>query len=181
MRMIHALGVLTLPAILAGCGSAEEEDAYDGPALSFGIVGDEPDIRENQVEFTPVNLENVHGEAPNDFDGILVMEEHLAEAAEPEYVAMYPDMQTPIFFVGTEAGILPFVDLNNPIGYEETVRRARDESIHIAGFVPDYPVDGAEEETLLTLTFGYPIANNELQTDNPEYSYSELFRFISEH
>ncbi|VWX38663.1 hypothetical protein [Exiguobacterium oxidotolerans] len=100
---------------LAGCGADQTEEMkspkYDGDRLQVAVVGKQPTVREDNVRFTSVSLQELTPTAriSSEFDAVFIMKDHLKEADQEQYVRVYKNLRIPTFFIGSTKGYLPFV------------------------------------------------------------------------
>lgn len=154
------------------------EPKYDGEELTLAVAGEFPEIRENNIHFEEIELESVLQINDENFDGILIMEEHLSKAANEEYRDVYEEIDVPILFVGTEAQAVPFMNLESEIPYEVQADRINDAGNFISAL---WYGEGWEENGVTTYNFAFPIENNEYQQDKTEEVFSAVFKMIEFH
>ncbi|MGJ9385485.1 hypothetical protein [Salipaludibacillus sp. CF4.18] len=148
-----------------------EEEQYNGQNLEFGVIGEEPDIREEQVNFVSISFEELKNIKSRNFDGVFIMESYLPKAADEEFRKIYEEITVPTFFVGSKAKAVPFMNLNNQISYEENIDRINDSGTYISGLW--YP----ESETI-TFEFKYPIEDSQFNRSRVEEIYSAVFKTV---
>lgn len=148
-----------------------EEEIYNGQSLTFGIIGEEPEIREDQVNFVSLGFEELQNDEYTNVDGIFVMEGYLSEAAEEDNRIAYENMTIPIFFVESKARVIPFLNITNQVTYEENVERINDNETYISGVW--YP-----ETEVITFEFKYPVEDSEYSRDSIEEVYSAVFKTV---
>ncbi len=149
-----------------------EEVPYEGKALNIGVVGESPNIREENISFHNITLEEIYNSEP-DFDAVFIMEDSLSEASKNKFVKMYKEKSLPFFFIGSKANTVPFRDMENPASYKEEAAKINDTDTYISGFI--YNQDTNEYDSW---KFGYPVENSELQTDRIDEVYSSVFKVI---
>lgn len=103
--------------ITFGCSKQNESietEPYTGKALHIGIIGEEPNVKEKNIQFTGVNfidLQNIEK-----YDAIFITKENLKEAAKAQYATVYNNSPIPFLFIETEKGYRPFI--NEEVDYE---------------------------------------------------------------
>ena len=140
--------------------------AYSGEALVIGVIGEIPEIREEQITFKKINLETLESNQFNfTYDGILIMKDYFEEASESEYASIYKRSSIPIFFVESQKSYIPFIteDLN----YESV--SISDELTYATGIF----VLGEEMKY-----WGYGLYNDTKNETNIKDVYSRIFRDI---
>lgn len=101
----------------SGGQGSQERSLYGGKALTIGVLGTPPDVKETQVAFQELSLEQFTIEKVRDFDAVFIMKENLIEAAEEPYTEVFTDSHIPFFFIESNKGAYPFND--ETLGYEE--------------------------------------------------------------
>ncbi|AUD14973.1 MULTISPECIES: hypothetical protein [unclassified Planococcus (in: firmicutes)] len=105
--------------LLTGCSAQTELESYEGRDLSIAVVGEAPDVEEQQVEFDEISFDEFEETTLWKYDAVFIMEEHLAEAAESEYTSVYMGVHIPFFFFGSNEGEGPLPDLGLAFGETE--------------------------------------------------------------
>lgn len=165
--------MLALVLLVACQSNGEEVKPYEGGPLNIAVVGEIPNVREEQVNFEKLSLHALTEIDASMYDAVFIMENHLSDAANQKYVDMYREKKVPFFFVGSKANTIPFQDLENPVSYEEEAQKVNDTESFISGmlFV-------GEDEGYRGWNFPYPIEDSEIQRDNVEGIYSEVFKVV---
>jgi hypothetical protein len=106
--------IMVLIFCLVGCNKNEvKSEIYKGKNLSIAVVGKTPEVREKNIDFKSLSLEEISKsvkEISNEFDAVFIMKEHLSEADDDKYVSTYKDLTIPTFFFETTKAHLPFVN-----------------------------------------------------------------------
>ncbi|MET3195224.1 hypothetical protein [Bacillus sp. OAE603] len=111
--------VLLILVMLTGCNSdSVYTPPYDGKNLVIGVIGNFPKVREDNVKFKKINFNKIEEEKnlSSKFDAIFIMKEHLSEAANNRYAAVYKNSGIPFFFIESKKSYLAFV--NEQFSYE---------------------------------------------------------------
>lgn len=112
------LSILTLIFLLTmfatGCTftvSTNDTPEYIGKALSLGVVGEAPKIREEHVSFTRISFEELEDftKLSSNYDAVIIIKEHLEEAAEGKYAKVYKNANIPFFFMESTKSYMPFI------------------------------------------------------------------------
>ncbi|KGP71673.1 hypothetical protein [Pontibacillus yanchengensis] len=154
-------------------GSDKSSDLYKGTSLKIAIIGAAPNVKEDQINFHEIKLSEVVDFPKNKYNAIFIMEENLAEAADKKYRNAYRSLEVPVFFVGSKASHMPFINMENQISYKEYVDRVNDNQHFITGLW--YP---KSKDTFKAFKFGYPVENDEYQRDKVQEVYSSVFKKI---
>jgi len=98
--------ILFILVIIVGCSSNSTANSidtplYNGNPLVIGIIGDSPEVREDNVEFRNITFKQLeeNNNLSSELDAIMIMKEHLAEAAESKYAKVYKNPSIPYFFI----------------------------------------------------------------------------------
>lgn len=97
--------------IAFGCSKQNESietEPYTGKALHIGIIGEEPNIKEKNIQFTVVNFNDLQN--TKKYDAIFITKENLKEAAKAEYAIIYNNSPIPFLFIESEKGYVPFIN-----------------------------------------------------------------------
>ena len=109
MNVVYLLFLILLAFSLSACSPSPEFERYEGGSLQIAVVGEAPDVKEEQIKFTEIPLEELTIEGIKAYDAVFIMENQLSEAAEDQYADLYLDSPIPIFFMGTD-NYVPFVE-----------------------------------------------------------------------
>lgn len=153
--------------LLAGCSSQPEFVPYEGRGLSIAVVGDAPDVEEQQVEFDEISFDEFSGSALRKYDAVFIMKENLSEAAKSEYASVYTEVRIPFFFIESNKGAYPFIDPE--LAYED----AREIPYHDYYATSFLQMDTGEQTTVR-----YGLHNDEETEEHVKALYSQLFTSI---
>ncbi|QHS23790.1 hypothetical protein GWK91_12910 [Virgibacillus sp. MSP4-1] len=168
---IVMLGTLVF---LGACQSNEvAEEPYEGTPLKIAVVGEKPEVREEQIIFKTLSLEELYRSHSDKYDAVFIREEHFSDASHKKYVEMFKKKRVPSFFVASKANTIPFQDLENPISYKEAAKKINDTQNYISGFL----YEGADEG-YQGWKFSYPVKNSEIQRENVQGIYSTVFKVV---
>ncbi|OAB45263.1 membrane lipoprotein lipid attachment site-containing protein [Paenibacillus glacialis] len=167
--------ILFILVILAGCttNAADTVDTplYAGKPLVIGIIGDSPAVRENNVEFKNITfkqLEEVNNQS-SELDAIMIMKEHLSEAAESKYAKVYKNPSIPYFFIESTKSYVPFII--EELSYEEVPE------LDNLNYVTGYFNTGADENQFQS--WGYGLYNDKVNESNIKNVYTQIFTTIA--
>ncbi|SFC00684.1 hypothetical protein SAMN04488102_102175 [Alkalibacterium subtropicum] len=115
--MLRKKWIFYLPILLivyiSGCSNSNTNtNPYTGDALRISIIGDIPDVSEDNISFSTVTFDDLADEnnAMNvQGDALFIMPENLVEASDDKYVNAYEKLGIPVFFIGTTKAHSPFV------------------------------------------------------------------------
>ncbi len=117
--------LLLMITMLTGCTSdSVDTPLYEGQPLKIGIIGDAPAIRERNISFTGMSMDDLKEGAmlPGNIDAVFITKDHLSEAAKPQYAQTYKKAGVPFFFIESMKSYIPFVYEN--LSYEECMSQA---------------------------------------------------------
>lgn len=121
MKYKFALLLLLVSSILAACvdkNEVKDSPLYDGKSLTIAVVGKAPEVREENIQFKEIDLEEINlKNLSSAYDSVFIMKEHLSEAATAPYAKVYKTANIPFFFIESEKTYLPFID--EDMEYEE--------------------------------------------------------------
>ncbi|WP_410514643.1 hypothetical protein PaeBR_09805 [Paenibacillus sp. BR2-3] len=80
--------------------------------MIIGVIGEAPVIREDHVKFTSITLDKLDGgnKLSAEFDAIIIMKDHLSEAANKKYANTYKTAGVPFFFMESKKSYIPFIE-----------------------------------------------------------------------
>ena len=161
-----------LAYVLVSCSLATTDSSlnqsYNGRALSIGMVGGAPDVREKQVSFYPLDLQQIKEES-NHLDAIFISKEFLSQAAAPELAKVYKELKIPVFFLQSERSYVPF--FYEELSYED----APDTSADLSFATALVPQQGNE---MGYWQFG--VHKDRRSKRNIQSAYSKMFQAIDQ-
>lgn len=158
--------VFTIPA---GCApQTVNTPLYEGRHLDIGIIGDVPKIREKNIRFTEMTLDNlkVSHKLSAAVDAVFIQKDYLSEAADSKYAEVYQKAGIPFFFIETKKSYLPFVD--EDLSYEEVPDMSSDT------YATGYYQSGGKGQY-----WGYGLYNDQVNPSNIKDAYSRIFNTIA--
>ncbi|WP_261178583.1 hypothetical protein [Anaerobacillus sp. CMMVII] len=140
--MKKVLGILILLYGLTACTTNPDFKLYEGGPLNIAVIGDAPEVKEDQVVFEEIDFEDLFDNNLKAYDAVFIMEAKLLEASQGKYADIYLNSNLPFFFIGATTSYRPF--LEQEVTYDKDLD-LKDVSNHYA--------IGVEEETYWY--FGY--------------------------
>ena len=170
MKFRITLLVMLVTSILSACvvdkNEVEDSPLYDGKPLTIAVVGNAPEVREENIQFKEIDLEEINlKNLSSAYDSVFIMKEHLSEAATAPYAKVYKTANIPFFFIESEKTYLPFID--EDMEYEE----AYDSK---SGAY----VDGYYQSTEQGQYWGFGLYNDTVNDTNVLDVYSRIFETI---
>ena len=152
--------LITLLFICTSCSQEANFDSpvYSGSKLKIGIVGDKPKIREKNISFIQLSMEDILQKKFKNLDSVFITKSYLKEAAKPQYAKIYLQSPIPFSFIESEKVYLAFID--DQLSYEDahTIKSGD----YLVGFYKD-------------TYFGLGLHNNIKNEKTIQDCYSRLF------
>lgn len=172
MKKLWFTGLLLVILLLTACSNNHlVEPEYDGRNLKIAVIGEFPEVREKNVLFEKTSFE---GWKTKGYDAVFISEQYLAEAANAQNIQKFKESKIPVFFLGTKASYIPFIELENPVSYEQHVTQINDDENPIAGILYK-----GKEEGYQGWTFSYPVVDSKIiRKKKDQEIYSLVFNTI---
>lgn len=153
--------------IVFGCSKSEPEfEIYKGKSLHIGIIGEEPEIRENNIKFTRIDFNDIENQDNlSKYDAIFITKDNLIEADKSKYAEIYNNSPIPFLFIETSKSYVPFIYDN--IDFKDFP------DVESGAYA--YLYDSKSEKS-----WGYDLYNNEVNERNIQDAYSRIFNKIEE-
>jgi len=164
--LISALLALMI-LVLSACTPDSEFELYMGKPLRIAVIGEIPEVKEEQVKLTKISFDKMTTTELNAFDAVFIQEDNLFEAAEDQYADVYLDSSIPFFFIGTD-NYIPFVEKD--MKYDKTMNWS-------AGI--SYAVGILKRDDALK-KWEYGLYNDEPKEEHIKDVYSRIFKTIDE-
>ncbi|MEK4148247.1 hypothetical protein NST02_14395 [Robertmurraya sp. FSL W8-0741] len=158
-----------LSVVLISCTSSPTFELYEGHPLRIAVVGEQPDVKEEQVKFTEVSFDEMTTEKLKSYDAVFIREDKLSEASESQYTDIYLNSTIPFFFIGTD-NFLPFTE--NELEYDKTSNWTAGTSYAVG------VLTSQEDDTLKKWEIS--LYNDEKTDEHIEEMYSRIFTTIDE-
>lgn len=155
--------------ILAGCTPySPDTPLYEGKKLDIGMIGDAPEIRENNITFTEMTLDELKEGAdfPSAVDAVFIQKDYLSDAADSKYAKVYQNAGIPFFFIESKKSYVPFVI--EDLSYEE-----------VPDLSPDMYASGYYQSGDKAQFWGYGLYNDQVNPPNIKDAYSRIFTTIA--
>lgn len=145
---------------------------YEGRPLTIAVIGDFPEIKEEQVSFEEITFDDVMNNDFDSYDAIFIMPQNLSQASESPYAKIYLDSPIPFFFI----------EANNHIPFTEAVLDFDDDSWEDwewttgTSYASGFYAETADSST----AWEFYLYDDENTDENIKAVYSEIFRSITE-
>ncbi|PPA70913.1 transcription elongation factor GreAB [Jeotgalibacillus proteolyticus] len=145
-------------------------EKYDGRSLTIGVVGEPPEVREEQVNFKQISFEDLNKEDLRTFDAVFITKENLAEASEGKYAEVYSQSDIPFVFIQTTKSYLPFID-NEHSYHDEIFESLKDDQYYATLYIENNQHPSGH-------FWGYGLYNDKENKWNVKDVYSRVFTSI---
>ena len=159
--------LLLLTVALTACTSSPDFKQYEGNSLRIAVVGQPPEVKEDQVRFTEISFGEMTREKLKSYDAVFVSEKNLSEAAKSQYADLYLNSTIPFFFIGTK-NYVPFTEKD--LEYDKTWDWTVGNSYAVG------VLTSQEDDTLKN--WGYGLYNDEKTDEHMKEMYSRIFKTI---
>jgi len=157
--------LLLIIIIFTGCNSDTiYTPLYNGKKLIIGVIGKFPKVREANVLFKNINFDKME-ESENlssEFDAIIIKKEHLSEAANHKYLAIYQHAGLPFFFMDSKKSFVLII--NGQLSYKDAPDKVDQ----------DYATGILDENHFC----GYGLYNDKVNDRNIMEVYTQIFNTI---
>ncbi|MFL2101339.1 hypothetical protein [Desemzia sp. FAM 24101] len=172
LKWIFLLLIATLVLSLSFYSQHQLYKPYTGKPLTIAVIGDFPEIKEEQVSFEEITFDDVMNNDFDSYDAVFIMPENLSQASEHQYAKIYLDSPIPFFFI----------EANNHIPFTEADLDFDDDSWEDWEWTPGTSyASGFYAETADSSTaWEFYLYDDENTDENIKAVYSEIFRSIAE-
>lgn len=146
---------------------------YEGRPLTIAVIGDFPEIKEEQVSFEEITFDDVMNNDFDSYDAIFIMPQNLPQASEIPYAKIYLDSPIPFFFI----------EANNHIPFTEAELDFDDDSWENWEWTPGTSYASGfyfDTATRSTTAWEFYLYDDEKTDENIEAVYTEIFKSITE-
>jgi hypothetical protein len=168
-RYCFSFILLILLFAITACTQSPEFELYDGKALNIAVVGEQPEIKEEQVRFTEISFDKLTSRELASYDAVIITEENLSKAAESKYANTYLDSTIPFFFISASSHI-PFTVKETE--YDETWKWTAGKNYAVG------VLTSLEDDSLKSWGFG--LYNDEKTDEHIKDVYSTIFKTTAE-
>lgn len=119
------------------------------------------------MRFTSISFDELedYTKLSSNYDAVIIMKEHLEEAAEGKYAKVYRNADIPFFFIESTKSHIPFVV--EELSYEDV--SDINNGMYATGYLPSDKGDR---------TWGYGLYNDKVNESNIKNAYSWIFTTI---
>ncbi|WP_407390798.1 hypothetical protein [Carnobacterium jeotgali] len=167
--------LITLFLSLSACSPHPDFDVYTGKALNIGIIGEPPEIKEEQVQFHKISFDDLMDKNLDSYDAIFIMKENLSQAGKKHYSEVYLNSAMPFFFIAAKSHI-PFTEVAidfDDSSWENWNWTSEDSSVYVSGMMSN------PEEDLFK-SWDYGLYNDTKTEEHILDVYSRIFMTIED-
>ena len=171
LKWIFLLLIAALVLSLSFCSQHQLYKSYTGKPLTIAVIGDFPEIKEEQVSFEEITFDDVMNNDFDSYDAIFIMPESLSQASEIPFAKIYLDSPIPFFFIGA----------NNHIPFTEADLDFDDDSWEDWEWTPGTSYASgfySDTTTCSSSAWEFYLYDDEKTDKNLKALYSEIFRSI---
>ncbi|WP_262177190.1 hypothetical protein [Saccharococcus sp. Marseille-Q5394] len=170
MRCFIFIFIFLLLALTA-CNPKPEFKLYEGKPMRIAVVGEPPEVEEEQIKFDQVSFDELTSESISSYNAVIITEEKLVEASESQYADLYLQSTIPFFFISANSHI-PFTvkDVEYDSGWEWTSGKS-----YAVGVLTIQ-----EEDEEVVKSWGFGLYNNENNDEHIKALYARIFMTIEE-
>lgn len=103
--------ILLIVCLFMVTACSNNEVKYDGAPLEIAVVGDVPEVNNENIHFEPLSLERLGEEAAqiaDNFDAVLITPTVFEEASHDRFVKVYQRYGIPVIFFNSPKSHYPF-------------------------------------------------------------------------
>lgn len=167
--------LLTLFVSLSACSPHPDFDVYTGVSLSIGVIGEPPEVKEEQVQFHNISFDDLMDKKLDSYDAIFITKENLSQAGEQKYSEVYLNSAMPFFFIVAKSHI-PFTEVAidfDDSSWENWNWTPEDSSVYVSGIM-------SNPEGELVKSWDYGLYNDTKTEENRLDVYSRIFMTIED-
>ncbi|ACD22483.1 MULTISPECIES: hypothetical protein [unclassified Clostridium] len=167
-KYFKVITIIIAVIFLSGCNNIKLEK-YTGENLNVGVIGEIPEIREDNVIFNKITFKDLEEKNTlSKYDAIFITKDNLIEASEGKYSSIYKEGIVPFFFIESTKGDIPFI--YEELSYEEVPQQGNPPFYAVGIYIKDSKLSSIE----------YGLYNDIKNKKNIEDVYSRIFKTISE-
>lgn len=154
---------------LSACSQSPDFKLYEGKPLRIAVVGEPPEVKEEQVTFQKISFDELTKEEIGSYDAVIITEENLTQAADSKYANTYLKSTIPSFFLSARSHIPFTVEKTN---YDESWKWTAGNYYAVGVFT--------SQETKTLKNWGYGLYNDKKTDENIKEVYSRIFKTVEE-
>ncbi|MEH7380260.1 hypothetical protein V7138_07245 [Bacillus sp. JJ1533] len=152
---------------LSACNQSPNFELYEGKSLEIAVVGERPEVKEEQVTFSEISFEQLTGENIGSYDAVFITEKNLPQASESKYANTYLDSMIPFFFISANSHI-PFTVRETEFNESWTWTAGNNYAVGVL----------TSNEDKLLKSWGFGLYNDKKTDENIKQVYSLIFETI---
>ncbi|TMU83545.1 amino acid oxidase [Bacillus sp. BHET2] len=126
----------SLLLFLVACSN--EEVQYEGAPLNIAVIGDIPELKNENIHFELFSLKELNEDTSNfrsNYNAIMITPSVFEEASDDKFVKTYKGLETPIIFFDSNKRHFPFV--SEGVTYETANFDSLDNGSHTTIYIND--------------------------------------------
>lgn len=104
--------LIMLLIFITGCSdtNVDKSEPYKGDVLNIGIIGDNPEVRETNVQFEQIDFDFLKEKGfDSKYNAIFITKENFSEASNAEYAPIYRKSKIPFYFIDNKKSHVNFI------------------------------------------------------------------------
>ncbi|MBY0121602.1 hypothetical protein [Bacillus sp. S/N-304-OC-R1] len=159
--------LLILIFALSACTQSPDFELYEGKSLRIAVVGEPPEVKEEQVTFNEISFDSLTGEEIGSYDAIFITEENLPQASESNYANIYLESTIPFFFISANS-LIPFTEKETEFNKSWSWTAGISYAVGVI----------TSKEDKSSKSWGFGLYNDKKTDENIKEVYSRIFETI---
>jgi hypothetical protein len=109
-KIIFTLSALVILFGMTACSSSPNYKLYEGRPLNIAVIGEIPEVKEDQIGLEKIDFEYLLKEDFNKYDAVFITKENIEEASESQYADIYLNSNLPFFFIEATKSYRSFIE-----------------------------------------------------------------------
>lgn len=153
---------------ITACTSNPNFKLYEGRPLNIAVIGEIPEVKEDQIRFEKVEFDYLLKEDFKNYDAVFITKENLSKASESQYADIYLNSNLPFFFIDTTKSYHSFIEKD--LTYEDDLDLKKTSNHYAIGFLSSKQSEDRY--------WYYGLYNDKESPENIKVMYSRIFSTI---
>ena len=153
---------------ITACSSNPNFKIYEGRPLNIAVIGEIPEVKEDQISFEKVEFDYLFIEDFKKYDAVFITKENLSKASESQYTDIYLNSNLPFFFIEATKSYRSFIE--EDLTYEDDLDLKEISNHYAIGFL-----SSKESEDKY---WYYGLYNDKESPENIKEMFSRIFSTI---
>ncbi|WP_245680457.1 hypothetical protein [Bacillus marinisedimentorum] len=167
-KLMFMLSSLLFLLGITACSSKPDFKVYEGRPLNIAVIGELPEVKENQISFEEINFDRLLKEDLTNYDAVFITKENLSKASGSQYADIYLNSDLPFFYIEATKSYRSFIERD--LTYEEDIDLKGTSNHYAIGFL------SSEEAEDKYWYFG--LYNDKESPETIKEMYSRIFSTI---